>query len=168
MSHATGGESAPDGAERRATKVFVGAVVRHGSKILLVRQSAGHPLAGQWTVPWGGVEDGESPLSAALRETGEEAGVRAEVLGLLGIQELPSPQAGAIALVYLCGHLGGTPEPRDRETDAARYFSRPALDTLAEPIEPWSNWLVRRVFAGRYTLTPAATDSPLQSHGAFV
>ena len=39
------------------TVVCVGVVVRHGDRILLVRQSKGHSLEGQWTVPWGHLEN---------------------------------------------------------------------------------------------------------------
>jgi len=150
------------------TVVCVGAVVRRGDSVLLVRQSAGHSLAGQWTVPWGRLEDGESPLAAALREVEEEGGVRAAVDGLLGIQELPEPWLGWIALVYLCSHAGGEPEPRDRETDAARYCTLAELGALREPVEPWSNWLVRRVLAGRFTLTAADASNPLTGRGSFL
>ena len=149
-------------------KIFVGAVVERHKDILLVRQSPGHPLAGRWTVPWGAIEPGESPLSAALREIWEEGGIRAEAVGLLGVQELPSPQAGSIALVYLCRHVSGTPQPHDRETDAARYFSLSALDALDDPVEPWSNWLVRRIYARRFTVTYADATNPLRQRGAFI
>ena len=150
------------------TTVYVAAVVTQGDRILLVRQAAGHSLEGQWTVPWGAVESGESPVSAAIRETSEEGGVEAKVEGLLGVQELPEPQAGGVAIVYLCRHLGGTPEAKSRETDAAAYFALPDLDGLGEPVEPWSNWLVRRVFAGEIVITHTNTTNPLQKHGAFV
>ena len=85
-------------------ELFVGAVVRREKEILLVRQSAGHPLEGQWTTPWGRVEPGESPMSAAVREAMEEGGISARVESLLGVQELPAPQLGGGALVYLCEH----------------------------------------------------------------
>ena len=150
------------------TVVCVGAVVRRGERILLVRQAKGHSLAGQWTVPWGRIEAGESPAVAALREVTEEAGVHAEVEGLLGVQELPEPWSGWIALVYLCQHLDGTPAPMDSETDAASYYSLSELDALTEPMEPWSDWLIRRVFAGRYTLTRIDPTNPLQPGAAFL
>lgn len=148
--------------------VFVGAVVRRGEEILLVRQSRGHPLEGQWTIPWGRADDGESPAAAALRETREEGGIHAKVDGLLGVQELPKPQQGCVALVYLCSHVSGTPAPRERETDAARYYSSQALEALTEPTEPWSTWLIRRVFAGKFRATAPDPTSPLQPSGAFL
>ena len=151
------------------TTVYVATVVRHGDQILLVRQAAGHSLEGQWTVPWGAVEDGESPMAAAIRETSEEGGVDAEIEGLIGVQELPEPQAGGFAIVYLCRHVEGTPEAKGRETDAATYFALPDLDALSGPVEPWSDWLVRRVFAGEVEIIQStATTNPLQRRGSFV
>lgn len=150
------------------TVVCVGTVVKRANSILLVRQSQGHPLEGQWTVPWGRLADGESPVAAAVRETREEAGIDAAVEGLLGVQELPNPWNGWIALVYLCRHAGGTPHSEDPETDAAAYFSLPELEELKEPVEPWSNWLVRRVFAGRFTLTQSDPTNPLRDRGTFL
>ena len=150
------------------TELFAGAVVKRGDEILLVRQSHGHPLAGQWTIPWGKVDAGESPSAAAIREVREEAGVEAEVQGLLGVQELPEPQLGGVALVYLCSHVGGDLVPKDSGTDAARYYSARALDELRQEKEPWSDWLVRRVLAGDFTLTMADSTNPLRTNGAFL
>jgi ADP-ribose pyrophosphatase YjhB (NUDIX family) len=150
------------------TQLFVGAVVRRDGEVLLVRQSPGHSLAGQWTIPWGHVEPGESPMAAALREAFEEAGVEAEVEGLLGVQELPAPLIGGVGLVYLCRHLDGDLQPRDGETDAARYVSLAALDALGEPKEPWSDWLVRRWFADALTVTRVDSTNPLRAAGSFL
>jgi ADP-ribose pyrophosphatase YjhB (NUDIX family) len=150
------------------TVLFAGAVVRCEERILFVRQSPGHPLEGQWTVPWGKVHPGESPAAAAVRETLEEGGVEAVVEGLLGIQELPSPQRGWIGLAYLCRHVGGSPMPKDSETDAAAYYSAIELEALSEALEPWSHWLAQRIFAGRYTVTHIDSSNPLQSSGSFL
>ncbi len=148
--------------------IYVGAVVRKDGEILLVRQAEGHPLEGQWTVPWGALESGESPMSGALREAWEEGGVEAKIEGLIGIQELPEPLSGSVAIIYMCRHVGGTPLPKDRETDAAAYYTPADLDSLTEPVEPWSNWLIRRVFAGEIAVKLADRTNPLQVHGAFL
>lgn len=57
----------------------IGAVVTDANSLLAVRQAKGHPLEGQWTIPWGRLEPGESPASAALREVKEESGIVAAV-----------------------------------------------------------------------------------------
>jgi ADP-ribose pyrophosphatase YjhB (NUDIX family) len=158
------------------TVVCVGAVVLDGDRVLLVRQSRGHSLAGQWTIPWGRLESGESPMAAAVRETREEGGVEVTGEGLLGVQELPAPWDGWLALIYLCrptlssveGHQSGAPAPQDPETDAAAYFSFADLAVWREPIEPLSGWLVRRVLAGQFTVIGADATNPLRSDGSFL
>ena len=150
------------------TVVCVGAVVLDGDRVLLVRQSSGHSLGGQWTIPWGRLEAGESPMAAAVRETLEEGGVDAAVEGLLGVQELPAPWDGWLALIYLCRHQGGTPDPRDPEADAASYWSMADLAAMREPVEPLSFWLVRRVLAGQFTVTAADATNPLRAAGSFL
>jgi 8-oxo-dGTP diphosphatase len=151
------------------TVVCVGSVVRRDARVLLVRQAAGHSLAGQWTIPWGRLDQGESAAAAAAREVFEEGRIVAEVEGLLGIQELPAPWLGWLALVYLCRHVSGDATPDGRETDAARYYSAAELSSLAEPIEPWSAWLVRRVLSGKFTLTIAsAQDNPFSRSPSFL
>jgi len=150
------------------TQLYVGAVVQRDGEVLLVRQSPGHSLAGQWTIPWGHVDAGESPMAAALREVQEEGGVDATVEGLLGVQELPAPLQGGVGLVYLCRHAGGDLHPRDKETDGSRYVSLAALDAMTEPKEPWSDWLIRRLFAGTLTVTRIDDTNPLQASGSFL
>jgi ADP-ribose pyrophosphatase YjhB (NUDIX family) len=152
----------------RETVVCVGAVVRNGDQILLVRQAPGHSLQGRWTVPWGRLEAGESPAAAALRETLEEGGIRAEVEGLLGVQELPAPWQGWIALVYLCRHLDGECRPDGMETDAARYFRAQELAEFDEPIERWSAWLVARVFNGQFHVIGRPERNPFTGVDAFL
>jgi 8-oxo-dGTP diphosphatase len=150
------------------TVVCVGAVVTRAECVLLVRQSPGHALGGQWTVPWGRVDPGEAPAEAVLREVREEGGIDAAVEGLLGVQALPPPWKGWIGITYLCRHVDGDPHPADPETDAAAYYSLVELAALDEPIEPWSGWLVRRVLAGRFTLVRSDPSNPLQHAGTYL
>jgi 8-oxo-dGTP diphosphatase len=150
------------------TIICIAAVVRKADRILLVRQAPGHSLQGQWTVPWGRLEAGESPSAAVLRETWEEGGIRADVEGLLGVQELPEPWKGWIALAYLCRHLDGECQPDGRETDAARYFRAPELVELGEPVEPWSAWLISRVFDGRFQSIGRNSANPFKGVEAFL
>ena len=150
------------------TILCVGAVVQMDGALLAVRQSKGHDLEGQWTIPWGRLEDGESPSIAAIRETREEAGVEAIVQGLLGVQELPKPWDGWHALIYLCSHVDGSPRPDMRETDAARYFSRNELMALDDPIEPLSAWLLDRVFRNEHTIIAHSDESPYNPSASFL
>ena len=142
------------------TVVCVGAVVRRKDSVLLVRQSPGHSLERQWTIPWGQIDRGESPTEAVMREIKEESGVAARVEGLLGVQELPAPWLGMIGILFLCTHVDGTPAPDLRETDAARYFGPDQLDSIADSLEPFSAWLVRRVIANDFKLLRMNNSGP--------
>lgn len=142
-----------------------GAVVLKDKKVLLVRQAEGHNLAGQWSIPWGIVEADEQPEITAVRETVEESGIVSELVGFLGYQNF-NWQA-MVAFIYLCQHLNGEPRPDRVETDLAGYFSLAELDTLSDPIEPWTNWLIRRVLTGEYHLIPAVPDNPEKPLTAF-
>ena len=146
--------------------VCVGAVVKHGDRVLFVRQAQGHDLAGQWSIPWGFVDAGESPDAAAVRETEEESGVRATVEGLLGMQNLR--QARWVALVFLCDYQAGAPvSDGGQETDAARFFSMAEMEAFEEPFEPWCEWLVRRVLNGEYGVLRAEAGNPYRPRTAY-
>ncbi|MDJ0907623.1 MAG: NUDIX hydrolase [Woeseiaceae bacterium] len=150
------------------TVVCAGAVVLDSERVLLVRQSTGHSLEGLWTIPWGQLDPGESPSAAAIRETAEEGGVVVEVEGLLGVQELPEPWLGMIGLLYLCRHVSGDPTPDHRETDAARFFHAEELGEIRDALEPLTNWLITRVFAGEYSVLRSQASNPYVPSLGFV
>ena len=68
---------------RNAKPAAGGLVVREG-KLLLVRR-AHDPWRGAWCAPSGFCDGDEHPICTAEREIYEEAGVRARVVGFLGI-----------------------------------------------------------------------------------
>jgi ADP-ribose pyrophosphatase YjhB (NUDIX family) len=146
--------------------VCVGAVVLRAGRVLFVRQAQGQSLAGQWSIPWGVVDNDESPEEAALRETIEESGIKAEIDGLLGIQNLPG--AGWLGIAFLCHHVEGEPASDGVETDRAAYFTLEEMDAFDETFEPWCEWLARRVLSGEYTVTPYEPNNPYQPRGAFL
>ena len=63
-----------------APSVFVAARDER-DRLLLVRRRD----TGTWELPGGRVDVGESAVDAAVRETSEEAGVRVQVVGLVGL-----------------------------------------------------------------------------------
>ncbi len=99
-----------------------GAVVLYG-RLLLVRRLSrrGH---GNWQVPGGFVEQDETIEKAVVREVEEEAGVTAEVQGVLGIRNRYDEDGGnSIYVVMLLNGLSGEPKPDMTEVDRAEFFT---------------------------------------------
>jgi 8-oxo-dGTP pyrophosphatase MutT (NUDIX family) len=63
----------------------------HG-RILLQRRRD----TGQWAIPMGKMELGETPRQCAIRETQEETGVLTEVTGILGVYSDPVAAAARL------------------------------------------------------------------------
>lgn len=71
-----------------------GAVVRDDrGRLLLVRRGQ-EPGLGQWSIPGGRVEPGESAAEAVAREVEEETGLRVVVDALAGVVERPALGGG--------------------------------------------------------------------------
>jgi ADP-ribose pyrophosphatase YjhB (NUDIX family) len=69
----------------RRTRLAAYAVALSNGSILLARIAAGYPGEGKWTLPGGGVEWGEHPEEALIREVHEETGFAVTRYSLLGI-----------------------------------------------------------------------------------
>jgi len=69
-------------------KMVVGCIPEWEGRILLCRRAI-EPKYGLWTLPAGFMENGETTLEGAARETWEEAGARIEVGTLYTLYNLP-------------------------------------------------------------------------------
>jgi ADP-ribose pyrophosphatase YjhB (NUDIX family) len=92
--------------------VGVGAVVVHEGRALVVRR-AKEPLKGEWSIPGGAVELGETLREAAAREALEETGLIVEAGEVLEVFDsiLRDPagrtQYHYVLVDFLCRPLGG-------------------------------------------------------------
>jgi 8-oxo-dGTP pyrophosphatase MutT (NUDIX family) len=74
----------PDAAPRRAAVAVTVLDAGSAPRVLVLKRAARGTNAGQWALPGGRVEAGETPEAAALREAAEEVGLEGgEVLGRL-------------------------------------------------------------------------------------
>jgi ADP-ribose pyrophosphatase YjhB (NUDIX family) len=151
----------------------VGDVVIRENKVLFVRQTYGG-LKGKWSLPWGFVDgkksDGtlEPPDMAAIRETLEEAGVVANVEGLLGIQNHSDGKEPRLYIIFLCRHISGEPSPDHRETDKAAYFSLSEISSFTEPFDKFCEWMAKRVLEGQCHIIPPEPANPYYPYLAFL
>jgi 8-oxo-dGTP pyrophosphatase MutT (NUDIX family) len=84
---------------------------------------------GQWAIPMGKMELGETPTQCAVRETLEETGILVETDGILGVYSDPGHivayNDGEIRQEYeviLLGHpVEGTPAANDEASDVAWF-----------------------------------------------
>lgn len=117
-------------------QVFAAAVIIDEYKnILLVKSTYNrfHP----WGLPGGGLEYGEHPEEAVIREVWEETGLRVYVEKLLLINTLRPDRVG---MYYLCRITGGTFYPSDEVSEFA-YFS---LDNLPD-VRSYDRDMLRRL-----------------------
>ena len=91
-------------------EVAVGAVCAHADALLLVRRGRG-PAAGEWSVPGGRVERGETLREAVVRETFEETGLEVVVDRFLGWVERIDAEHHYVILDFAVTPLEPAPLP---------------------------------------------------------
>lgn len=69
-------------------RVAAYALIRRGDDVLLTRVSERGFNTGSWTLPGGGVDHGEAPADAVVREVSEECGVTCKVGRLLTVHDV--------------------------------------------------------------------------------
>ena len=89
-------------------KLMVDVVIPSEKGVVLVRRGS-EPYEGQWALPGGYVEVGETVREAAVREAAEETGLAVEVSRLVGVYSDPDrdPRGHNVSVVFLVRVLSG-------------------------------------------------------------
>jgi ADP-ribose pyrophosphatase YjhB (NUDIX family) len=118
--------------------VGIGGVLIENGKALLIRRGS-EPLLGQWSIPGGTLELGETILEGVARELLEETGIAVRVLDLIEVFERINPYAPVetrsaksrprfhfVIVDYLCEKISGEAKAGGDAVDVA-YASEEEL-----------------------------------------
>ena len=103
--------------------VGVGAVIVDGDRVVLIKRRF-EPLQGQWSLPGGAVEVGETLEGCVVREMREETGLEVEVGPVIEVfdritrDEDDRVRYHYVLVDYLCWPIGGALQPGSDVTDA--------------------------------------------------
>ncbi|HEV2316648.1 MAG TPA: NUDIX hydrolase [Thermoplasmata archaeon] len=100
-------------------------------RLLLVQR--GHPpFRGNWALPGGFVEAGETTEHAVERELWEETGLRAKAVGLVGVYSDPKrdPRGPTVTVAYRMRGRPTVPRAGD-DADSAKWIPLERLPILA-------------------------------------
>ena len=88
--------------------LMVDVVIPSGRGIVLILR-ASDPFEGQWALPGGFVEIGETVEDAATREAAEETGLAVELARLVGVYSDPDrdPRGHNVSVAFLARVVGG-------------------------------------------------------------
>jgi len=122
----------------------VGAVIRDGAGRLLLIKRGHEPGKGQWSIPGGRVEAGESDAAAIVREVREETGLVVVAGRLIGSVRRPAGGDGGVFDIrdYAAAVTGGALVPGDDADDAvwagpAELATLPLTAGLLDTLRSW-------------------------------
>lgn len=135
----------PQNARQNAPQDAVGVICFRSDEVLLIRRGKA-PRKGDWSLPGGRVEPGESFETAALRELLEETNVTAKLGIKIATIDANFGTHHYLLHDYIAHYIGGEVRAGDDAIDA-RFF---AMDEIAAlKMWPKTEAVVREAYAAR-------------------
>ena len=106
----------------------VGIVCIRGGDVLLIQRGTA-PRKGEWSIPGGRIEPGETEAQAALRELGEETNVSADLLTKITALDADFEGYHYRLHDYLARWTSGAPKAGD-DADNARFIPMSEIEGL--------------------------------------
>jgi ADP-ribose pyrophosphatase YjhB (NUDIX family) len=128
--------------------VGIGAIIIENARVLLIKRGQ-PPLMGEWSIPGGMLELGETVREAAIREAQEETGLTVEPGELLGVFDRVIRDEGNrvryhyVLIDFLCRRISGDVLAAG-DADDARWFTQEEAAKL--PLAKDTAEVVRRGF----------------------
>ena len=107
--------------------------VKKENKILMVQENK-VGKKGKWNMPAGKLDNNESVIEAAIRETKEETGIDVDVKGLIAIQETVSSLGQLIILYFLGEYKSGEIAFDNEEIADVKWMTEEEIKNLDKNI----------------------------------
>ena len=126
----------------------VGSLLLHLGNVVLVRPR--YLLEGNWVLPAGYVEGGESAEEAAVREIKEETGLTAQVERLIGTYPVTRPRKNLLYIAFLAKSLGGSPIAGNEiaqltTMDPVKAMEKLNGTTAGNVLSDWMNYVATKM-----------------------
>jgi 8-oxo-dGTP pyrophosphatase MutT (NUDIX family) len=110
-------------------------------RVVLTRRTAHVPNhQGEVAFPGGGVEPGEEPVAAALREAHEELGIDPSAVEIIGELDHLATVSSRFVIAPFVGALAGRPELRPNPAEIERAFDVPLRELFSEEVYREEIW----------------------------
>jgi len=140
--------------------IGIGGVVIEDGRALLIRRGS-EPLLGQWSIPGGTLELGETLIEGTERELREETGLTVKILDMIEVferinfgsgadetwktlEEKRRPRFHFVIVDYLCERISGMPVAGGDVTDVA-WADENNLEKFA--LTPTATRVIRKAFS---------------------
>lgn len=110
---------------RKSPALTVDIIIQRKDRSIILVKRRKPPFKGEWAIPGGFVEYGETVEAAAVREAKEETGLDVELVKILGVYSDPNrdPRGHTVSITFLAREVGGQPMA---DTDAKEVQAFPS------------------------------------------